>query len=54
MADILGHSPDMLMRIYAHAMPDSLQAVADRIGQRSGGGVGLSQPAADLDADRRS
>jgi integrase len=25
-ADILGHSPDMLMRVYAHALPDSLRA----------------------------
>ncbi|MBA2283642.1 MAG: site-specific integrase [Acidimicrobiia bacterium] len=53
-ADILGHSPDMLMRVYAHAMPDSLQAVADRIGKRSGGRVGLGQAVADLDAERRS
>lgn len=33
-ADILGHSPDMLMRTYAHALPDSLRAVSDRIGER--------------------
>jgi integrase len=33
-ADILDHSPDMLMRVYAHALPDSLHAVADRIGER--------------------
>lgn len=34
-ADVLGHSPDMLMRVYAHTMPESLRAVADRIGQRA-------------------
>jgi integrase len=34
-ADVLGHSPDMLMRIYAHAMPESTRAVADRIGARA-------------------
>ena len=33
-ADILGHSPEMLLRVYAHAMPQSLRAVADRIGAR--------------------
>ncbi len=36
-ADILGHSPDMLMRTYAHALPDSLRAVSDRIGERVAG-----------------
>ncbi len=36
-ADILGHSPDMMMRTYAHALPDSLRAVSDRIGQRISG-----------------
>ena len=34
-ADVLGHSPDMLMNTYAHALPDSVQAVADRVGERS-------------------
>ena len=34
-ADVLGHSPDMLMKTYAHALPDSIRAVADRIGARS-------------------
>ena len=34
-ADILGHSPDMLMKVYAHALPDSLRTVTDKIGQRS-------------------
>lgn len=33
-ADVLGHSPDMLMKIYAHAMPESTRAIADRIGSR--------------------
>jgi integrase len=33
-ADVLGHSPDMLMKIYAHTMPDSLKAVSDKIGVR--------------------
>jgi integrase len=34
-ADILGHSPDMLMRTYAHALPDSVSAVTEKIGRRS-------------------
>lgn len=34
-ADVLGHSPDILLRIYAHALPQSLRAVADRIGDRT-------------------
>jgi integrase len=34
-ADLLGHSPDMLMKVYAHAMPESTRAVADRIGARA-------------------
>ena len=34
-ADVLGQSPDMLMKTYAHALPESLRAVADKIGQRS-------------------
>ena len=33
-ADILGHSPDMLMRVYAHALPESVRTVTDKIGQR--------------------
>ncbi len=36
-ADILGHSPNTLMRTYAHALPDSLRAVSDRIGERVAG-----------------
>ena len=35
-ADVLGHSPDMLMKTYAHALPESVKAVADKIGERSG------------------
>jgi integrase/recombinase XerC len=34
-ADVLGHSTDMLMRIYAHTLPESLKTVADKIGQRA-------------------
>jgi integrase len=34
-ADVLGHSPDMLMRVYAHALPESTRAVAERIGARA-------------------
>ncbi|HEY9559018.1 MAG TPA: site-specific integrase [Acidimicrobiales bacterium] len=37
-ADILGHSPEMLLRVYAHALPASVRAVADRIGQRATAG----------------
>ena len=34
-ADILGHSPEMLMRVYAHTMPESLRAVSEGVGRRS-------------------
>ena len=34
-ADILGHSPDMLMNVYAHALPQSQGAVVAAIGRRS-------------------
>lgn len=34
-ADILGHSPEMLMNTYAHALPNSQLAVVDRIGRRT-------------------
>ena len=34
-ADLLGHSPDMLMKTYAHAMPESTRAVTDRIAART-------------------
>jgi integrase len=30
-ADILGHSPEMLMTVYAHSLPQSRQAIVDRI-----------------------
>lgn len=33
-ADVLGHSPDMLMKTYAHALPDSIRAVANKISCR--------------------
>ena len=35
-ADILGHSPDMLMRTYAHALPESVRTVTEKIERRSG------------------
>jgi integrase len=35
-ADILGHSPDMLMKTYAHAMPASTSAVVTGIAKRGG------------------
>jgi integrase len=34
-ADILGHSADMLMRVYAHAVPETSKSIAVRIGQRT-------------------
>ena len=34
-ADVLGHTPDMLMKVYAHALPESTRAIADRTGQRT-------------------
>ena len=34
-ADLLGHSPDMLMKVYAHALPESVRTVTDKIGRRS-------------------
>jgi integrase len=33
-ADLLGHSPDMLMKTYAHALPESVRTVTDKIAQR--------------------
>ncbi|MCU1395549.1 MAG: site-specific integrase, partial [Ilumatobacteraceae bacterium] len=30
-ADILGHSPEMLLTVYAHALPGTRQAIVDRI-----------------------
>ena len=32
-ADILGHSPEMLMTVYAHALPQNRQAIVDRLTQ---------------------
>lgn len=34
-ADLLGHSPEMLMNTYAHVLPQSQTAVVDRISRRS-------------------
>lgn len=34
-ADLLGHSPDMLMRTYAHALTESVRTVTHKIAQRS-------------------
>ena len=34
-ADLLGHSPDMMMKTYAHSLPESVRTVTDKIGQRS-------------------
>ena len=34
-ADLLGHSPDILMNTYAHALPESVSTVTDKIGRRS-------------------
>ena len=34
-ADILGHSPEMLMNTYAHVLPQSQTAVVDRISRRN-------------------
>ena len=36
-AELLGHSPDMLMKTYAHALPQSIQTVTDKIGRRADG-----------------
>ena len=34
-ADILGHSPEMLLRVYAHTMPESLRSVSERVAMRT-------------------
>lgn len=34
-ADILGHSPEMLLNVYSHALPRSQNAVSQRIGQQT-------------------
>lgn len=33
-ADLLGHSPEVLMKIYAHAMPNHTASVVDRLRSR--------------------
>ena len=33
-ADLLGHSPEMLMNTYAHTLPNSQAAVVERISRR--------------------
>ena len=35
-ADLLGHSPDMLMKVYAHALPESVRTVTEKIELRTG------------------
>lgn len=35
-SEILGHSVDILLRIYAHALPHAVRSVSDRIGERAG------------------
>lgn len=34
-AEVLGHSPEMLMKTYAHVLPASMRAVVARVGERS-------------------
>jgi len=34
-ADMLGHSPDMMLRTYAQALPESISTVTDKIGRRT-------------------
>ncbi len=43
-ADLLGHSPDMLMRTYAHALPESVRTVTDKIGERAARQLGQPYP----------
>jgi integrase len=35
-SEILGHSVDILLRIYAHALPSAVRSVSDRVGERAG------------------
>jgi integrase len=35
-AEVLGHSPDLLLRIYAHTVPESLRTLTDKVGRRGG------------------
>lgn len=37
MSDVLGFSPAVLIKTYAHALPDSIHAVADRTASRAMG-----------------
>ncbi len=34
-ADLLGHSPEMLLNIYAHALPDKRESIVARLGNRT-------------------
>ncbi len=34
-ADLLGHSPEMLLNIYAHALPDKRESIVARLGDRT-------------------
>src|SRR5262249_48055575 len=43
-AALLGHSPDLLMRTYAHALPDSVRTVTNKIGERAGRPLGQPYP----------
>jgi len=42
-ADLLGHSPDILMKTYAHAVPESVSTVTDKIGRRAAANPGRSK-----------
>lgn len=35
-SEILGHSMDILLRVYAHALPATVRTISDRIGERAG------------------
>ena len=35
-SEILGHSMDILLRVYAHALPATVRTIFDRIGERAG------------------
>ena len=43
-ADVLGHSPDMLMKTYAHALPESVRTVTEKIRSRAAGITRPSRP----------
>ena len=45
-AHLLGHSPDMLTKVYAHALSESVRTVTDKIGRRA-------QADAKFSSDRR-